>query len=145
MSGVKLSAIALFIISVVIFCLTFEVWAAAFLGVLFALSLNGPAEWIRSKWRMPSWTATLFTMLMVLIVKQVVIGLLGGAWGILIATPLLVMVMVRMQQLYVREYIERPIKVIGTTDDEAPHDTVHAQQREQSSLTPVTPVTPVTP
>lgn len=68
MSWVKIIAIALSVIGLLIVCLTFEVWAAAFLGLLFALSLNGPAEWIRSKWQMPAWVATLLTMLMVLTV-----------------------------------------------------------------------------
>lgn len=68
MSWFKISVISFVFISLLIICLTFEVWAAAFLGLLFALSLNGPAEWIRSKWRMPSWTATLLVMLMVLTV-----------------------------------------------------------------------------
>ena len=68
MSWLKITVIAFVVISVLIVCLTFEVWAAAFLGLLFALSLNGPAEWIRSKWHMPAWAATLLTILMVLTV-----------------------------------------------------------------------------
>ena len=80
MSWVKLFAIALLIISVLIVWLTFEVWAAAFLGVLFALSLNGPAEWMRSKWHMPAWLATVLSMLMV-------VAVLTGL-GFLIGPPL---------------------------------------------------------
>lgn len=80
MSWSKISAIALLLISVLIVWLTFEVWAAAFLGLLIALSLNGPAEWIRSKWRMPAWVSTVLTMLMVL---TVLTGL-----GFLIGPPL---------------------------------------------------------
>jgi predicted PurR-regulated permease PerM len=56
----------------------------------------------------------------VLIVGQVIMGVLAGAWGVLIATPLLVVVLVLIQQLYVREYIQKPIKVIGSTDSEPP-------------------------
>lgn len=68
MSWAKITAIALFVIGLLVVCLTFEVWAAAFLGILFALSLNGLADWIRSKWQMPAWAATLLSMLMVLTV-----------------------------------------------------------------------------
>ncbi len=68
MSWVKIAVVAFVVISLLVVCLTFEVWAAAFLGLLFAISLNGPAEWIRSKWHMPPWAATLLTALMVLVV-----------------------------------------------------------------------------
>lgn len=68
MSWQKIAAIALSLIVVLIVCLTFEVWAAAFLGFVFALSLNGPAQWIRSKWHMPAWLSTVLVMLMVLVV-----------------------------------------------------------------------------
>jgi predicted PurR-regulated permease PerM len=76
----KLAAITLLVLGLLLVCLTFEVWAAAFLGVLFALSLNGPADWIRSRWPMPAWAATVLTMLMVL---TVLTGL-----GFLIGPPL---------------------------------------------------------
>ncbi len=68
MSWGKITAIALLVISLLIVSITYEVWAAAFLGLLFALALNGPAKWLRSKWNMPAWTATMLTMLMVLTV-----------------------------------------------------------------------------
>lgn len=77
MSWVKIAVIALMVIGALIVCWTFDVWAAAFLGVLFAVSLNGPASWIRSKWRMPAWAATLLSMLMVLTVLTG-LGLLIG-------------------------------------------------------------------
>jgi predicted PurR-regulated permease PerM len=76
----KLAAITLLVLGLLLVCLTFEVWAAAFLGLLFALSLNGPADWIRSRWPMPAWAATVLTMLMVL---TVLTGL-----GFLIGPPL---------------------------------------------------------
>lgn len=80
MSWLKLFVALLLALGLVVVCLTFNVWAASFLGLLFALSLNGPADWLRSKWHMPAWTATLVVMLVVL---ATVAGL-----GFLIGSPL---------------------------------------------------------
>lgn len=49
-----------------------------------------------------------------LIVVQVVLGTLAGAWGLLIATPLMVTVMVLVQRLYVREELGKPVEVAGS-------------------------------
>ncbi len=68
MSWIKINFVALLIVSLLVVCLTFEVWAAAFLGILFAISLNGPAEWMRSEWHLPAWAARLMMLLLVLIV-----------------------------------------------------------------------------
>jgi len=68
MSWTKLTTIGLLGIILVLICLTFEVWAAAFLGLVFALCLNGPAQWLRSRWPMPAWAATTLTIAMVLVV-----------------------------------------------------------------------------
>ncbi len=67
MSWLKLIAVALLLLGLLIVWLTFEVWAAAFLGLLFALSLTGFAEGIRAKWHMPAWTAMLLSILVVLV------------------------------------------------------------------------------
>ncbi len=67
-TGARIAAIGLLVIGLLIVCLTYDVWAAAFLGLLFALCLNGPAGWIRSKWNIPAWAATSLTILMVLTV-----------------------------------------------------------------------------
>ena len=66
MSWTKLAATGLVLLGLVIVCMTHQVWAAAFLGVLFALSLNGPAEWLRQRVRMPAWVATGLVLLVVL-------------------------------------------------------------------------------
>jgi predicted PurR-regulated permease PerM len=51
----------------------------------------------------------------VLIVTQLVIATLAGVWGMIVATPLLVVVMVLVQQLYVRQLLQKPIEVTGST------------------------------
>jgi predicted PurR-regulated permease PerM len=51
----------------------------------------------------------------VLIVTQIVMGTLTGVWGMIVATPLLVVVMVLVQQLYVRQLLRKPIEVTGST------------------------------
>lgn len=68
MSWVKMITITLFVLALTVICLTFEVWAAAFMGLLIAVSINGPANWIRSKWHMPAAVATLLSMAMVSVV-----------------------------------------------------------------------------
>jgi predicted PurR-regulated permease PerM len=52
-----------------------------------------------------------------LIVTQVILATLGGIWGMVIATPLLVVVMTLVQQLYIREGLKDPIEVTGTKPD----------------------------
>jgi predicted PurR-regulated permease PerM len=51
----------------------------------------------------------------VLIVTQFVFAALAGAWGMIVSTPLLVVVMVLVQQLYVRQRLQKPIEVTGST------------------------------
>jgi predicted PurR-regulated permease PerM len=80
MTWTKLSVTGLVLAGVVIFCLTYQIWAAAFLGVLFAIGLNGPAALIRNYVHMPHWTAVVLVMLIVLAV------LVGLGW--LIGSPL---------------------------------------------------------
>ncbi len=67
MSWTKLGVVALVVALALTYWMTHTIWAASFLGVLFALSLTGPATWLRSKVHMPHWLATLLTMLVVLI------------------------------------------------------------------------------
>lgn len=66
MSWSKLAVAGLTIVGLLIIWMTHQIWAAVFLGVLFALSLNGPAEWLRERVRMPAWLATLLVLLVVL-------------------------------------------------------------------------------
>ena len=67
MTWTKLAASFLTVFALLIIWMTLEIWAAAFLGILFALSLNGPAAWIRQHVRMPSWLASLLVILAVLV------------------------------------------------------------------------------
>jgi len=76
MSWKKLAAIGLGLVSLLILWSTHQIWFAAFLGVLFALSLNGPAEWLRTRMRLPNWLATSLVLLVVLVM------LLGLVWAI---------------------------------------------------------------
>jgi predicted PurR-regulated permease PerM len=78
MSWTKLAVTGLIVVGLMIIWMTKLIWAAAFLGVLFAVSLNGPAEWIRQYVRMPTWLATLLVVLLVLLVF-VGLGLIIGA------------------------------------------------------------------
>ena len=78
----------------------------------------------------------------VLIVAQVIMGVLAGVWGLLIATPLLVVVMVLTQQLYIDGYIRKPIKVIGSTEeDETPDEEMESQPPRRPLLNSLTPLT----
>lgn len=76
MTWTKLAVLGLTLVSLLIIWKTHQLWSAAFLGVLFALSLNGLAEWLRLYIRMPRWLATLLATLVVLIT------LTGLGWGI---------------------------------------------------------------
>ena len=80
MSWTKLAVTGLVIVVALIIWMTHQIWSAAFLGVLLALSLTGPAVWIRQYVKMPAWLATLLVLLVVLMV-------LGGM-GWLIGAPL---------------------------------------------------------
>lgn len=77
MSWAKLTAIVLLVIVLLTVYHTFEIWAAVFLGTLFALSLNAPAEWIGTKWNIRGWVATLLSMLMVLAVVTGLVFVIG--------------------------------------------------------------------
>ncbi len=66
MSWTQLAVTGLVLLALVILCMTHQVWAAAFLGVLFALGLRGGGEWLRQYVRMPSWAATALVLLVVL-------------------------------------------------------------------------------
>jgi len=68
MSWTKLGVVALVIAVVLTYWMTHAIWAASFLGVLFALSLTGPASWLRTKVPMPHWLAASLVMLVVVIV-----------------------------------------------------------------------------
>ncbi|MDP1564189.1 MAG: AI-2E family transporter [Pirellulaceae bacterium] len=50
----------------------------------------------------------------IVIVTQFVFVALGGVWGIIISTPLLVVVMVLIQQLYVNQTLNKHIEVTGS-------------------------------
>lgn len=78
MSWTKLAVTGLVIVLAVIIWMTHQVWSAAFLGVLLALSLTGPAEWIRRYVKMPAWLATLGVLLVVLVVLSGVGWLIGA-------------------------------------------------------------------
>ena len=80
MTWTKLFVTGLVLAGVMIFCLTYQIWAAAFLGVLFAIGLNGPAAVIRNYVSMPHWTAVILVLLIVLAV------LVGLGW--IIGSPL---------------------------------------------------------
>jgi len=80
MSWTKLAVTGVVIVVALIFLMSYQIWFAAFLGVLLALSLNGPALWIRQYIRMPAWLATLLVLLVVLM-------LLTGL-GFIIGAPL---------------------------------------------------------
>jgi predicted PurR-regulated permease PerM len=43
-----------------------------------------------------------------LIVFQLIMGVLAGVWGMIVATPLLVILMLIVQSLYVRDYLHKP-------------------------------------
>lgn len=66
MSWTQLAVSGLILLGLLIVCMTHQVWAAASLGVLFALGLNGPGEWLRKHVRMPAWVATGLVLLVVL-------------------------------------------------------------------------------
>lgn len=66
MSWTKLAVTGLTIMALLIIWMTFPIWAAAFLGVLFALSLVGPAEWICQRVRIPFWLSTSLLLLVLL-------------------------------------------------------------------------------
>jgi len=80
MSWKKLGVLGLIAISGLIIWKTHQIWSAAFLGLLFALSLNGLAEWLGLHIRMPRWPATLLVMFVVLLT------LTGLGW--IVASPL---------------------------------------------------------
>lgn len=80
MSWTKLAVSGLVIALAIVIWLSHEVWFAAFLGVLLALSLTGPAIWIRRYIKVPSWLATSAVLVVVLV------GLAGLSW--LIASPM---------------------------------------------------------
>lgn len=48
-----------------------------------------------------------------LIVFQVSMGVLAGIWGMIVATPLLVVIMLLVQGLYVRDYLNKPGPLIA--------------------------------
>jgi len=76
MTWTKIAAIGLAISTLLILWKTHQIWSAAFLGLLLAVSLNGPAEWLCRKTRMPGWLSTA-------IVLAVILGVLvGTAWAI---------------------------------------------------------------
>jgi predicted PurR-regulated permease PerM len=81
MSWTKLAVMGLTIVSLLIIWKTHQIWSAAFLGVLLALSLNGPAEWLHLNLRWPRWLATLLVMF----VGLLTLAGLGGAIGSLLA------------------------------------------------------------
>ncbi|MDZ7620484.1 MAG: AI-2E family transporter [Patescibacteria group bacterium] len=82
MTWTKLVVVGLTFVSLLVVWKTHQVWSAAFLGVLFALSLNGPAEWLRRQIRLPRWLATSLVMFVVLVT------LTGLGW--VIGSPLAV-------------------------------------------------------
>lgn len=78
MSWTKLAVTGLVIVSLVIIWMTRQIWAAAFLGVLLALSLNGPAIWIRKYLRITPWLSTLLVMVVVLAALSVLLRASGA-------------------------------------------------------------------
>ena len=49
-----------------------------------------------------------------LIITQIIFAVLTGVWGMIVATPLLVVVIVLIQQLYIRGQLNKPIEVTGS-------------------------------
>jgi predicted PurR-regulated permease PerM len=80
MSWTQLAVTGLVVVSAVIVCLTYPIWAAAFLGVLFATSLNAGVPWVRHFVAMPHWLA------MTLIILTVLMLLLAVSW--IVGNPL---------------------------------------------------------
>jgi len=80
MSWTKLAVTGLVVVAALIFWMSYQIWFAAFLGVLLAISLNGPAMWIRQYVTMPAWLSTLLVMLVMLM------ALTGLGW--IIGAPL---------------------------------------------------------
>jgi predicted PurR-regulated permease PerM len=80
MTWKKLAVMTLTVLSLLIIWKTHQIWAAAFLGVLIAFSLNGPAEWLRQYVRIPTWLATSLVIFVLFVV------LTGLGW--IIASPL---------------------------------------------------------
>lgn len=72
----KLAVVGLVVISLLVIWQTHQIWSAAFLGVLFALSLNGPTQWQRPYLHLPHWLATSLVLLVVLMT------LVGLGWVI---------------------------------------------------------------
>lgn len=87
----KLAVSGMTVISLLIIWKTHQIWAAAFLGVLLALSLNGAAAWIYRYFRTPRWLATLLAMLVVLV------SLTGLGW--VIGSPLTTQFDVMLKEL----------------------------------------------
>lgn len=48
-----------------------------------------------------------------LIVFQLVMGVVAGVWGMIVATPLLVLIMLLTQSVYVRDYLGKDIKLVS--------------------------------
>lgn len=78
MSWTKLAVSGLVIVSLIIIWMTRQIWAAAFLGVLLALSLNGPAMWIRKYLRISPWLSTLLVMVVVLAALAMLLRSVGA-------------------------------------------------------------------
>lgn len=77
MSWTKLAVSGAVITAVMIVWMTHEIWAAAFLGVLFALSFNGPATWLCEHVAIPAWLATLLVLVLVLAVLTALVWVIG--------------------------------------------------------------------
>jgi predicted PurR-regulated permease PerM len=76
MSWTKILVIGLAIVSLLIIWSTRGIWCAAFLGLLFAVSLGGLTDWLRRKTGFPHWLATTVALLIVL-------GILASVgWGV---------------------------------------------------------------
>ncbi len=57
---------------------TYQVWSAAFLGILFALSLNGPVEYLRQHIHLPRWLATSLVLLVAIILLSGLFWVIGA-------------------------------------------------------------------
>lgn len=71
--GLGAGALCLFII-----WQAYQVWSAAFLGVLFALSLNGPVEYLRQHIHLPGWLATSLVLLVAIILLSGLLWVIGA-------------------------------------------------------------------
>jgi len=53
-----------------------------------------------------------------LLMVQAMMALLAGVWGLLVGTPLVVVCMVAVQQLYIRDRLGKDVSITGDRNDD---------------------------